>query len=92
MSSRKNNVIIVLSIIVAMVAIAIVDANKISNNEPSLEDFEKAALAYYASTYGDSDVTIQGIDFGCHMEFEIIKNGNVIMTLEYSNGDFFELL
>ena len=92
MSSRKNNVVFVLLIIVAILAIVIVDANKYSDNEPSLEDFEKAALAYYVNTYGDSDVTIRGIDYDCHMEFEVIKDGNIIMTLEYSNGDFFEIL
>ena len=92
MSSRKNNVVFVLLIIVAILAIVIVDANNISDNEPTLEDFEEAALAYYANTYGDSDVTIKGTDYGCHMEFEVIKDGNIIMTLEYSNGGFFELL
>ena len=92
MSSRKKNVVFVLLIVVAMLAIVIVDANNISDNEPTLEDFEEAALEYYANTYGDSDVTINGIDYGCHMEFEVIKNGNIIMTLEYSNGGFFELL
>ena len=92
MSSRKKNVVFVLLIIVAMLAIVIVDANKYSNNESSLEDFEKAAFAYYVDTYGDSDVTIKGIDYECHLEFEVIKDGNVIMTLEYSNGDFFEKL
>ncbi|MBW6470360.1 MAG: hypothetical protein K0A90_03975, partial [Methanosarcinaceae archaeon] len=79
-------------IIVVMLAIIIVDANNISDNEPTLEDFEKMAFKYYVNTYGDSDVTINGIDFGCHMEFEVIKDGNVIMTLEYSNGGFFEKL
>ena len=92
MSSRKMNVVIVLLIFVAILAIVIVDANKYSNTESSLEDFENAAFAYYVETYGDSDVTIKGIDYDCHLEFEVIKNGNVIMTLEYSNGNFFEIL
>ena len=92
MSSRKKNVVIVFLVIAAMLAIVIVDANKYSNNELSLEDFEIMAFEYYVDTYGDSDVTIRGIDYDCHLEFEIIKDGNIIMTLEYSNGDFFEIL
>lgn len=42
--------------------------------------------------YGDSDVTINAIDYDCHVELEVIKDGNVVMTLEYSNGELFEVL
>lgn len=56
----------------------------------SLDAVENAALAYYADTYGDSDVSIKVNDYGCHQEIEVIKDGNVIMMLGYSNGEIYE--
>lgn len=58
--------------------------------DSSVDDVESAALAYYVDTYGDSDVTIKVNDYGCHQEIEVIKGGNVIMTLGY-NGEVYEL-
>jgi len=58
--------------------------------DSSVDDVESAALAYYVDTYGDSDVTIKVNDYGCHQEIEVIKDGNVIMTLGY-NGEVYEL-
>ena len=92
MSSRKDNVIFVLLIIVAILAVVIVDANKYSSTGLSLDDLKDEAFTFYVEKYGDSDVTINIIDYDCHVEAEVIKDGNVIMTLEYSNGDFFEVL
>ncbi|MDF1533973.1 MAG: hypothetical protein P1P69_05660 [Methanosarcinaceae archaeon] len=77
------------------------DSNSNSNNvggsccstgsaDLSVDDVESAALAYYVNTYGDSDVTIKVNDYGCHQEIEVIKDGNVIMTLGY-NGEVYEL-
>ena len=139
MSSRKNNILFVVLIIVTIFAIVIVDANNYSNAEQSipvsnpvdyqtqgacgqssggcqvssdsnsnannaggsccssggaessLDTLENAALAYYVSEYGDSDVTIKVNDYGCHQEMEVIKNGNIIMTLGYSNGEVYEV-
>ena len=136
MSSRKNNLLFVLLIIVTIFAIVIVDANNYSNTEQSIpesnpvssqtqapcgqssggcqsssdsnsnnaggsccatggaessvNDVESAALAYYANTYGDSDVTIKVNDYGCHQEIEVIKDGNIVMMLGY-NGEVYEL-
>ena len=92
MSSRKMNVVFVLLIIVAIFAVVIIDANRYSDTEPSLDYLKKEALAYYVDKYGDSDVTINAIDYDCHVELEVIKDGNVVMTLEYSNGELFEVL
>ena len=58
--------------------------------DSSVDDVESAALAYYANTYGDSDVTIKVNDYGCHQEIEVIKDGNVVMMLGY-NGEVYEL-
>ena len=58
--------------------------------DSSVDNVESAALAYYVSTYGDSDVTIKVNDYGCHQEIEVIKDGNVVMMLGY-NGEVYEL-
>ena len=58
--------------------------------DSSVDDVESAALAYYANTYGDSDVTIKVNDYGCHQEIEVIKDGNIIMMLGY-NGEVYEI-
>ena len=57
----------------------------------TLDDVESAALAYYVNTYGDSDVSVKVNDYGCHQEIEVTKDGNVIMTLGYSNGEIYEV-
>ena len=131
MSSQKNNIIFAFLIVLAIFAIAIVDANNYSNIDQSVPesnpasyqtqspcgqssggcqassssnggsccavggadssvDVESAALAYYANTYGDSDVTVKVNDYGCHQEIEVIKDGNIVMTLGY-NGEFYEV-
>ena len=41
MSSRKMNVVFVLLIIVAIFAVVIIDANRYSDTEPSLDDLKK---------------------------------------------------
>ncbi|MEW6329230.1 MAG: hypothetical protein AB1468_03880 [Candidatus Micrarchaeota archaeon] len=55
-----------------------------------ITDAQNAALAYYAQKYGDGDVTAKATDYGCHVQVDIYKNGQVIKTLGYSGGSVFE--
>lgn len=93
MSSKKKNVVFALLIIVAIFAIVIADANNISDNTQSFDDLENAALAYYVDAYGDSDVTINVIECDCDIKvIEVIKDGKIILMLEYGNGEIYERL
>lgn len=61
-------------------------SNFVSQKTGKLGDAENAAYTFHVQKYGDSSVTVNAIDRGCHVEVNILKNGNVIRTLGYSNG------
>jgi hypothetical protein len=50
------------------------------------------ALKYYAEKYGDSNVTCEVRDYGCHMEAEILKDGNVVKKLSISGNRIAEII
>ena len=51
---------------------------------------EKMAFEYYASRYGDIDVTVEIRDFGCHVEAYIKKGNAVVRRLSISGNNIFE--
>jgi len=51
---------------------------------------QDAALAYWRKKHGPDAVTAKVSDFGCHMQVDIVKNGNVIGSLRYQNGNISE--
>jgi len=59
----------------------------------STSDAEKIAGDYYIAKTGDGpgNFTVIVEDYGCHQEAEIIKDGNVVMTLTISNGKATEI-
>lgn len=47
---------------------------------------EKFAIDWYTKNYGDSNVTAEVRDFGCHQQITIKKDGRAIKELSYRNG------
>lgn len=52
---------------------------------------EKIAFEYYASRYGDRDITVEIRDFGCHMEAYIRKGKTVVRKLSISGNNIYEI-
>lgn len=57
----------------------------------SQDEVRTGALRYYVEKYGDSDVTCEVKDYGCHMEAEILKDGNVVRKLSISGSRITEI-
>ncbi len=57
----------------------------------SLDQVKAGALKYYAAKYGDSDVTVEVKDYGCHQEAEIIKAGTVLKRLSINGNNISEI-
>jgi hypothetical protein len=57
-----------------------------------VKDAEAAGLAFYVQKYGDKDVTVRATDYGCHVQADVAKNGNVVKSLGYDGaGGVYEL-
>lgn len=53
---------------------------------------EKEAVAYYREKYGDANVTARAVNYGCHVQIDILKDGKVVKSLSYfGSGQFYEL-
>ena len=64
-----------------------VDSGHCSNGQGQRDsEIQKLALAYYAKKYNDSDVDVDVIPQGEHMEADIRKNGELVKTLSI-NGN-----
>ncbi len=57
----------------------------------SLDQVKAGVLKYYAARYGDSDVTVEVKDYGCHQEAEIIKAGAVLKRLSINGNNISEI-
>ncbi len=57
----------------------------------SLDQVKAGALKYYAAKYGDSDITVEVMDYGCHQEAEIIKAGAVLKRLSINGNNISEI-
>jgi hypothetical protein len=57
-----------------------------------VKDAEVAGLAFYAQKYGDKGVTVKATDYGCHVQADVLKNGQVVKSLGYDGaGGVYEL-
>ncbi|MBP6929121.1 MAG: hypothetical protein KBC24_06035 [Caldisericia bacterium] len=61
-----------------------------SETTTDLKTLEKEAVNYYAKTYGDSNVTAKTFNAGCCTGVAIIKDGKIIDSLKYKDGQFFK--
>ena len=51
---------------------------------------QDAGLAYWRTKHGQDEVSAKVSDFGCHMQVDILKNGKVLGSLRYQNGNITE--
>ncbi len=67
-----------------------------TSSEPNKKDnrkyAEEAGLKYWHEKYGPGAVSARLIDFGCHIQVDIVKDEKVIGSLRYQNGTITELL
>ena len=63
---------------------------QISETPTDLKALEKEAVDYYAKTYGDSNVTAKTFNAGYCTGVAIIKDGKIIDSLKYKDGQFFK--
>ncbi len=49
-----------------------------------------AALRYWRAKHGPEAVTARAIDFGCHVQVDIVKNEKIIGSLRYQGGSIIE--
>jgi hypothetical protein len=50
-----------------------------------------AGLQYWHAKHGPDDVATQMIDYGCHVQVDIVKNERVIASLRYQGGKITEM-
>ncbi|MBI4743444.1 MAG: hypothetical protein HY776_01225 [Actinobacteria bacterium] len=62
-----------------------------ATNPAELQKIEAAALDFYATKYGDRNVTVKSQDFGCHIQCNIYKDGELVKELSYRNNQFSEI-
>jgi len=56
------------------------------------EQLALSGLDYYRANFGDSEgLTAAVDDFGCHQEITILRNGEVVGKLGYSNDNFYNI-
>lgn len=49
-----------------------------------------AALRYWRAKHGPEAVTARAIDFGCHVQVDIVRNEKIIGSLRYQGGSIIE--
>lgn len=48
-------------------------------------------LAYYVAQTGDKQVEAEVTDYGCHIQCDIVKDGEIIKSYTYRDGQFIEM-
>ena len=68
------------------------DENLESGDE---KDLNEVAIEYYMENYGDGiereSIDAKLMNYGCHQEINVFKDGNLVMSLTYFNGQMYEL-
>lgn len=59
-------------------------------NREAKQEAIKAGLAYWKKNRGTEEVTAQVKDFGCHMQVDILRSGQLMASLRYQNGQVTE--
>jgi hypothetical protein len=62
----------------------------VSGQSQSVSAAEKLAMAYYTKKYNDSDVRIEVIPHGDHMEADVIKHGMLVKKLSIQGNTIIE--
>lgn len=57
------------------------------SGQGSLQAAEAEALRQYKAEYGDASVTARAIDYGCHVEVAILKDGAAVKRYSYLGGN-----
>ncbi len=58
---------------------------------PQAREAEKAALAWWRDRYGSEAVAAKVLDFGCHIQVDMMKGEQIARSLRYQNGSISEL-
>lgn len=70
------------------------DPNNISTGQ-GVDSISSRAIEYYLENTDEEvnpeDVEVKKQNFGCHFEFHIYTNGELVMRLAYSGGRFYEV-
>lgn len=61
------------------------------NVSPQGKEARKAALAYWKAQYGDEAVEAKVLDFGCHIQVDMLKGKKIAKSLRYQDGTITEL-
>lgn len=62
-----------------------------ANVSTQAKEAQKAALAYWRERYGDDRVEAKVLDFGCHIQVDMMKEKRIAKSLRYQNGTITEL-
>jgi hypothetical protein len=62
-----------------------------SDASPQAKEARDAALAYWRDRYGDEPVEAKVLDFGCHIQVDVLKGKKIAKSLRYQNGAITEL-
>ncbi len=65
---------------------------KVRSLDPKVEKEAKAkALQYYEAKKGKKGASARAINFGCHIQVDIIEEGKVVLSLTYDRGEAKEI-
>jgi hypothetical protein len=58
---------------------------------PQARQAKAAALAYWKARYGDEQVDAKVLDYGCHIQVDMLKGKKIAKSLVFQNGEISEL-
>ncbi|WP_028308479.1 hypothetical protein [Desulfitibacter alkalitolerans] len=60
--------------------------------QKDLTAIEAEAETYYKDRYGDTEIEVKVTDYGCHIQADIFKEGQLVISYGYAgNGEFYEI-
>ncbi|MBS3968550.1 MAG: hypothetical protein KGZ94_00405 [Clostridia bacterium] len=60
--------------------------------QTNLAAIEAEAETYYKDKYGDTEFEVKVTDYGCHIQADIFKEGQLVKSYGYAgNGEFYEI-
>lgn len=62
-----------------------------SEASPQAQEARTAALAYWRGHYGDDKIETKVLDFGCHIQVDVVKGEKIARSLRYQNGSISEM-
>jgi len=65
---------------------------KVRSLDPKVEkEARTKALQYYEAKKGKNGASARAINFGCHIQVDIIEEGKVVLSLTYERGEVKEI-